>query len=378
MGGIFDFATKFFGTKYDKDLKLITPIVKKIKLEEEKISLLSNDDLRKKTILLKDQIHSHINSEREEIEGLKIKAEDTETSFQQKENYYSEIDNLEKEIIDKIEEVLKQILPQAFAVMKETAKRFTDNSTIEVTANDFDRDDLGNIIGNKNLEGRDLQKFILTNPTTGEEYEFDADALVGEDWTGMSQNADAIFSSEEIEKYYDKAMDMKLNEANDFPDGLGPEIKHDWIQEIWDRVNPGIKILSHSINTNNDSSWLPKWQINSWTGNEYTVIVYLTPDMQPEDGGALELWTPNLNDKMKAMACNTLYTFDAEQEYNQDILYSFWPMPGRQVVFDSRIPYIARPVNGDKTCVSIVFKGTSKDYAPESTATDEIEFIEVE
>ena len=56
MGGIFDFATKFFGTKYDKDLKLITPIVKKIKLEEEKISLLSNDDLRKKTILLKDQI----------------------------------------------------------------------------------------------------------------------------------------------------------------------------------------------------------------------------------------------------------------------------------------------------------------------------------
>ena len=49
------------------------------------------------------------------------------------------------------------------------------------------------------------------------------------------------------------------------------------------------------------------------------------------------------------MACNTLYTFDAEQEYNQDILYSFWPMPGRQVVFDSRIPYIARPVESDKT-----------------------------
>ena len=96
-----------------------------------------------------------------------------------------------------------------------------------------------------------------------------------------------------------------------------------------------------------------KWQIDSWTGNEYTVIVYLTPDMQPEDGGSLELWTPNLNDKMKAMACNTLYTFDAEQENNPDILYSFWPMPGRQIVFDSRIPYIARPVNGDKTCVSI-------------------------
>ena len=240
---------------------------------------------------------------------------------------------------------------------------------------EFERTEFtNNIIGNK--DGGD--KFVMDNPRTGEKYTFDVDVLKGNDWTGMSQNADNLFTPEEIEKYYDKAMDMKLNEANDFPDGLGPEIKHDWIQEIWDRVNPGIKILSHSINTNNDSSWLPKWQINSWTGNEYTVIVYLTPDMQPEDGGALELWTPNLNDKMKAMACNTLYTFDAEQEYNQDILYSFWPMPGRQVVFDSRIPYIARPVNGDKTCVSLVFKGTSKDYAPESTTTDEIEFIEVE
>ena len=240
---------------------------------------------------------------------------------------------------------------------------------------EFERTEFtNNIIGNK--DGGD--KFVIDNPRTGEKYTFDVDVLKGNDWTGMSQNADNLFTPEEIEKYYDKAMDMKLNEANDFPDGLGSEIKHDWIQEIWDRVNPGIKILSHSINTNNDSSWLPKWQINSWTGNEYTVIVYLTPNMQPEDGGALELWTPNLNDKMKAMACNTLYTFDAEQEYNQDILYSFWPMPGRQVVFDSRIPYIARPVNGDKTCVSLVFKGTSKDYAPESTTTDEIEFIEVE
>ena len=241
---------------------------------------------------------------------------------------------------------------------------------------EFERTEFtNNIIGNKDGDG---DKFVMDNPRTGEKYTFDVDVLKGNDWTGMSQNADNLFTLEEIEKYYDKAIDMKLNEANDFPDGLGSEIKHDWIQEIWDRVNPGIKILSHSINTNNDSSWLPKWQINSWTGNEYTIVLFLTPDMQPEDGGALELWTPNLNDKMKAMACNTLYTFDAEQEYNQDILYSFWPMPGRQVVFDSRIPYIARPVNGDKSCVSLVFKGTSKDYAPESTAADEIEFIEVE
>ena len=247
-------------------------------------------------------------------------------------------------------------------------------------ANDFDRDDLGNIIGNKNLEGRDLQKFVLTNPTTGEEYEFDADALVGEDWTGMSQNADAIFSSEEIEKYYDKAIDMKLNEANDFPDGLGSEIKHDWIQEVWDRVNPGVKMLSHRVNNNNDSTRMPKWQMNSWTGNQYTIVLFLTPDMQPEDGGALELWTPNLSDKMKALACNTLYTFGSEQEHNQDLLYSFWPRPGRQVVFDSRIPNMERPVNGDKACVSLVFQGTNKGYTPESTddVVEEIDYSEVD
>ncbi len=140
MGGIFDFAKKFFGTKYNKDLKLITPIVEKIKLEEKIISSISNDELRQTTQSLKNQINSHIKGEREEIENLKIKAENSKTSFQQKENYYSEIDNLEKEVIEKIEEVLKEILPKAFAVMKETAKRFTNNATIEVTANDFDRE----------------------------------------------------------------------------------------------------------------------------------------------------------------------------------------------------------------------------------------------
>ena len=218
---------------------------------------------------------------------------------------------------------------------------------------------------------------VIKHPETNEKYSFSPDILEGGDWSGMSQNADNLFSPEEIQNYYDIALDIKLNEGNDFPNGLGSEIKHDWIQEIWDRVNPGIKILSHSINTNNDSSWLPKWQVNSWTGNEYTVIVYLTPDMQPEDGGALELWTPNLTDKMKAMACNTLYTFNAEEENNPDLLYSFWPKPGRQIVFDSRIPYLVRTPENDKTSLRLVFKGTNKDYIPKTTG-DEIVFTEVE
>jgi hypothetical protein len=116
---------------------------------------------------------------------------------------------------------------------------------------------------------------------------------------------------------------------------------------------------------------------NEWVGSQYTVIVCLTPDMKPEDGGSLELWTPNLTDKIKALACNTLYTFNAEEENNPDLLYSFWPRPGRQIVFDSRIPYLVRKPENDKTSLRLVFKGTNKDYIPKTTG-DEIVFTEVE
>ena len=167
-------------------------------------------------------------------------------------------------------------------------------------------------------------------------------------------------------------MDIKLNEGNDFPNGLGSEIKHDWIQEIWDKINPGVKILSHYLEMG------PLDLSNEWVGSQYTIIVCLTPDMKPEDGGALELWTPNLTDKMKALACNTLYTFNAEEENNPDLLYSFWPRPGRQIVFDSRIPYLLRTPENGKTSLRLVFKGTNKDYTPEPTSTDEIVFTEVE
>ena len=215
---------------------------------------------------------------------------------------------------------------------------------------------------------------VIKHPETDETYSFSPDILEGGDWSGMSQNADNLFTSEEIENYYDIAMDIKLNEGNDFPNGLGSEIKHDWIQEIWDKINPGVKILSHYLETG------PLDMSNEWVGSQYTVIVCLTPDMKPEDGGALELWTPNLSDKMKALACNTLYTFGSEQEHNQDLLYSFWPRPGRQVVFDSRIPNMERPVNGDKSCVSLVFQGTNKGYTPESTddVVEEIDYSEVD
>ena len=103
-------------------------------------------------------------------------------------------------------------------------------------------------------------KFVMDNPRTGEKYTFDVDVLKGNDWTGMSQNADNLFTPEEIKNYHEFALKGPSNAYKDLTD-LGPEIKDFWIQEIWDRVNPGIKILSHSINTNNDSSWLPNGKL---------------------------------------------------------------------------------------------------------------------
>jgi len=225
---------------------------------------------------------------------------------------------------------------------------------------EFERTEFtNNIIGNK--DGDD--KFVIDNPRTGEKYTFDVDVLKGNDWTGMSQNADNLFTPEEIKNYHEFALKGPSSAYKDQTD-LGPEIKDFWIQEIWDKTNPGVELLSHYIESG------PVGIDNDWNGNQYTTIVYLTPDMKPEDGGSLELWTPNITDKMKAMACNTSYTFEAGQENNPDILYSFWPRPGRCVVFDSRIPRLTRAPEGDKTSIRIVFKGTTVGHNPEISEVD--------
>ena len=217
----------------------------------------------------------------------------------------------------------------------------------------------------------DESKIVITNPETKEKYEFDSSILEGGDWTGMSQNADNIFTSEELKNYHEFALKGPSSAYKDQKD-LGPEIKDFWIQEIWDKINPGVELLSHYIESG------PVGIDNDWNGNQYTIILYLTPDMKPEDGGSLELWTPNLTDKMKAMACNTLYTFDAEQEYAIDIRKSYWPRTGRYVVFDSRIPRLTRAPENDKTSLRIVFKGTTRGYNPKTEKVEEIVFTEVE
>ena len=120
-------------------MKPLWPIVEEVKEAFEKLQPLSNDQLREKTAEFKKRITDYIEKEKNEVAALKVQAEQEE-NMDAKEKIYSSADTLEKDIKKKIEEVLKEILPEAFAVMKETAKRFRENKFLEVTASQFDRD----------------------------------------------------------------------------------------------------------------------------------------------------------------------------------------------------------------------------------------------
>ncbi|PKP02850.1 MAG: preprotein translocase subunit SecA [Bacteroidetes bacterium HGW-Bacteroidetes-9] len=132
---------KLLGTKSDKDIREINPILEKIKEVYPTIEKLSNDQLREKTIEFKKKIAEATAELEKEIADLKEKIEaDTDMDMDEKEKVYVRIDNLENENYEKTQVVLNEILPEAFAVVKETARRFKENETIEVTATQFDRD----------------------------------------------------------------------------------------------------------------------------------------------------------------------------------------------------------------------------------------------
>ncbi|MHB9056448.1 MAG: preprotein translocase subunit SecA [Paludibacteraceae bacterium] len=136
--GISDFLKKVVGNKAQRDMKEISPEVEKIKAVYEDIKILSNDELRAQTEVLKAKIQDVIAPENARIDELKASIEDTELHLREK--IYNEIDKLEKDITDKIENILNEILPEAFAIMKDTARRLNENEEILVSANDFDRD----------------------------------------------------------------------------------------------------------------------------------------------------------------------------------------------------------------------------------------------
>ena len=129
----------FVGDKAKKDVKLILPIVEEIKSFEDDISKLNDNELREQTQNFKSEINSSINEIKEQIKQLKDNVDETK-DFDKKEELYNQIDNLEEECYKTTEDTLNKILPKAFAVIKETAKRFFNNKEIIVKATAFDRE----------------------------------------------------------------------------------------------------------------------------------------------------------------------------------------------------------------------------------------------
>jgi preprotein translocase subunit SecA len=136
--GLSDIFKKIMGSKAQRDMKEVSPIVDLVKVAYEKVTTVSNDELRALSKGLMDKIQENILTENNKISELKESIETTDIHLREK--IYNEIDKLEKDISSKIEDTLKEILPEAFAIVKETAKRLTDNAELIVQATDFDRD----------------------------------------------------------------------------------------------------------------------------------------------------------------------------------------------------------------------------------------------
>jgi len=135
--GFNEFMTKLFGNKSQRDLKEIDPYVKKIKAVYPTIEALSDDELRAKTEEIKQRIKDYVAPERAKVEELRKGIEEKE--LEEREAIWAEVDKIEKNITDKLEIVLEECLPEVFSIVKDTARRLSQNKEIIVTANDFDR-----------------------------------------------------------------------------------------------------------------------------------------------------------------------------------------------------------------------------------------------
>ncbi|MCZ4225340.1 preprotein translocase subunit SecA [Pedobacter rhodius] len=134
------FLAKIFGSKSERDIKSIQPLVVKINEEYAKLSSISNDELRAKTKEFKDRIATFLADIDGKISALKADAEGEDLDLHQKTALYDQVDALGKERDTELEKVLLEILPEAFAVVKETSRRLSENDYLEVTATQFDRD----------------------------------------------------------------------------------------------------------------------------------------------------------------------------------------------------------------------------------------------
>ena len=135
-----NFLKKLFGTKADRDLKQLTPTLKLILAAYDRIDKLSDDDLRAESAALRAKVRAYTAAEEEKVSQIREQLSDPEMEVSRKEKMATELDELTKTIDKKIEEILDQVLPEAFAIVKSTARRFKENEKIRVKATDFDRD----------------------------------------------------------------------------------------------------------------------------------------------------------------------------------------------------------------------------------------------
>lgn len=136
------FLKKIFNlkTKSEKDIEQILPVVEEINSIYSTLSSLSNDELRAKTLEFKKRIQEYISDEQTQIQSIKERLEkEPDLDVEEKEKLFKKIEELDKKSLEKIEEVLEEILPEAFAVLKETARRFSENDQLEVSASELDK-----------------------------------------------------------------------------------------------------------------------------------------------------------------------------------------------------------------------------------------------
>ena len=127
-----------FGDKSSRDMKLIKPLVEKVKAAYPEIQKLTNDELRAKTKEIQAYIQDSAKEQKAQIDELKSKIEDT--PIDEREEIFAKIDKLDKEVLDIYEKALDEVMPVAFSIVKDTARRFAENEETVVTATDFDRE----------------------------------------------------------------------------------------------------------------------------------------------------------------------------------------------------------------------------------------------
>ena len=132
------FLRSLFGDKSSRDMKLIQPLVEKVKAVYPEIQKLDNDQLRQRTKDIQRQVQDSANKQKEEINKLKATIEDT--PIDERAEIFAQIDKLEKEVLDIYEKALDEVMPEVFSIVKETARRFAENEETIVTATDFDRE----------------------------------------------------------------------------------------------------------------------------------------------------------------------------------------------------------------------------------------------